>query len=447
VEGAEVSMRWKRPWPLVLRLASVAAAAHAVAQTAPAVDRRDDIAALRQFLGHDRSYSKDARAAAEAEIDRLGWSGEPLSAAAFQLAVARVAALARNGHTLVIPAFWPFHFNRIAVRFHLFSDGLFVIHAPGALGDLEGARVVSIDGHEVDELRQAFARYSGARESKRDEWLGFFLESPALLHAAGLARLDDRVALALELADGTRHTRVVPARLDPPAGSPMRLFFQSRLVSHAAENASPVPLSLAEPDRFFRRAPLPDLDAEYVQLRANASVEGEEVEEFLSRSLATVKERSPTNLVVDLRFDGGGDLNTTRAFFQALPSLVPREGRIFALTSGRTFSAGISSLGYLKQAGGARVTIVGEPIGDHLEFWAEGSLVELPASGARLLYATERHDYTTGCPEPDCHAPIRDHPIRVKSLEPDLLAPLTFADYRAGRDPALAAVGRLLGRP
>ena len=441
-------MGWKEPGPFALALlASVAAAAHAVTPTATAADRRDDVAALRQFLGNDRSYSPDARATAEAEIDRLGRSGESLSAAAFQLAVARVAALAGNGHTLVIPAFWPFHFNRIPVRLHLFSDGLFVIHAPGALGDLRGARVVSIDGHGVDELRRAFARYSGARQPKRDEWIGFFLESPALLHAAGLASSDDRVALALELADGTRQARVVPARLDPPAGSPLRLFFQSRLVSHAAENAGPVPLSLAEPDRFFRRAPLPDLDAEYVQLRANASVEGEEIAGFLARALATIEERRPRNLVVDLRFDGGGDLTTTRAFFQALPSLVPREGRIFALVSGRTFSAGISSLGYLKQAGGARVTIVGEPVGDHLEFWAEGRLVELPASGARLLYASERHDYTTGCPEPECHAPIRDHPIRVTSLEPDVLVPLAFADYRAGRDAALDAVARLLGRP
>ena len=93
------------------------------------------------------------------------------------------------------------------------------------------------------------------------------------------------------------------------------------------------------------------------------------------------------------------------------------------------------------------MTIVGEPVDDHLEFWAEGCLVELPASGATLLYASERHDYTTGCPEPECHAPIRDHPIRVKSLEPDVPVPLAFADYRAGRDAALDAVARLLGRP
>ncbi len=42
--------------------------------------------------------------------------------------------------------------------------------------------------------------------------------------------------------------------------------------------------------------------------------------------------------------------------------------------------------------------------------------------------------------------PIRDHPIRVASLDPDVLVPFAFADYRAGRDPALEAVARLLGR-
>jgi hypothetical protein len=90
------------------------------------------------------------------------------------------------------------------------------------------------------------------------------------------------------------------------------------------------------------------------------------------------------------------------------------------------------------------VTIVGEPVGDRLEYWAEGSLLELPDSGGVLLYATERHDYRTGCPEADCHDPIRRHPIRVASLAPDIPAPLTFAAYRAGRDPAMDAVQEAL---
>jgi hypothetical protein len=152
-------------------------------------------------------------------------------------------------------------------------------------------------------------------------------------------------------------------------------------------------------------------------------------------------------LIVDLRFDGGGDLNTTRPLFEALPGMVPGDGRIFALTSGWTFSAGISSLGYMKAAGGAKVTIVGESIGDRLEFWAEGDIMELPVSKATLLYATERHNYMTGCPESDCHGSIRWHPIRVPTLEPDIRTPLTHQEYREGRDPALEAVREELALP
>ena len=98
---------------------------------------------------------------------------------------------------------------------------------------------------------------------------------------------------------------------------------------------------------------------------------------------------------------------------QALPGVA--QDRVYAITSGRTFSAAISSLGYLKQAAGDRLTIVGEPVGDRLEFWAEGDIMTLPGLGAMLLYATERHNYMTGCPEDDCHGSVRTHPIRVRS--------------------------------
>jgi hypothetical protein len=426
-----------------LRAGVIAAAALAVGAAEPPDPFHRDLAVLRQFLDRDRSYGPEARARAEAALDALEEKAPCLSPAAFQLAAAEIAALARNGHTMLVPAVWAARFSRMPLRLQRFADGLFVVHAPDGLGDLRGARVVSIDAHPVAEVERAHAGLCGALEGKCRDWIGFFAESPELLHAAGLATREDRLALGLGLPDGTRITAEVPARLDPPEGSPLALLDRSRLVAFAAENASPVPLALADPERFFRAFPLCGLDAFYVQLRKNAPAPGEDLAAFLSSVESELARARPRHAVVDLRFDGGGDLTLTRAFFQRLPGLVP--GRIFALASGRTFSAGISSLGYLKQAGGDRVTIVGEPVGDGLSFWAEGALLELPDSGGVLLYATERHDYRTGCPEADCHDAIRRHPIRVASLEPDVLAPLAFADYRAGRDPAMEAVAASLG--
>ena len=93
-----------------------------------------------------------------------------------------------------------------------------------------------------------------------------------------------------------------------------------------------------------------------------------------------------------------------------------------------------------------RVTIVGAPIGDWLEFWAEGSPTTLPGSGTVIGLATERHNYVTGCQEPDCHGSIRRHPIRVEWLTPDLWPRVTYTDVTEGHDPYMDAALEVIAR-
>jgi hypothetical protein len=415
---------------------------------AGADDFSGDMATVRAFLDKDRSYSPAERAAVEAGFAKLKTGAANMTPAQFQLAVAHLAALARNGHTMLLPGVWAHQFNRVPVQYHVFADGMRVVHAPDAMRDLLGVRVVSIDGETTEALRRAFGKYFGGRDSKRDEWVGFYVESPAILHAAGLAKAPDRVEVRFELANGASATRVLTAALDPPKGEVFDFLDHSRLVTFAAENAASgtVPLYLRKDGQAFRFVAMPDLDANYMQLRINKSYYDQKMDAFLGAVSAALKKSSAKALIIDLRLDGGGDLNTTGAFWGKLPSLLPADARVFVLTSGRTFSAGIASAGYIRQALPGRVTIVGEPIGDFLEFYAEGGPMQLPVSKAMLLPATERHNYMTGCPEPDCHSSIRDYPIRVTSLEPDIAAPLTYADYRAGRDVALEAVRKALGK-
>jgi len=130
----------------------------AAAPTA-ARDLTGDLPAVGQFLERDKSYAPPDRAQARAALARLQMGAKDMSPAAFQLAVAHIAALARNGHTMLLPGPWAFDFNRTPLRYHLFADGLRVLHAPPEMRELLGARVLAIDGYGVDALRQAFARY------------------------------------------------------------------------------------------------------------------------------------------------------------------------------------------------------------------------------------------------------------------------------------------------
>lgn len=180
-----------------------------------------------------------------------------------------------------------------------------------------------------------------------------------------------------------------------------------------------------------------------IELRQNRSTPGHDIDDFQELITKELRARKPRHLVLDMRVNGGGDLTTTRSFMQSLPSLV--SGRIVVLTSPWTFSAAISSIGYIEQLAPDRVAIVGEEVGDRLEFWSEGRPFTLNRSGIIISRATERHDYATGCkPYKDCHANLVRHPISVRSLEPNVAAPWTIEAYRAGRDPAMEAAARVL---
>lgn len=430
-----------------MHLVSLAIFAILCSGTGLGIDYREDLAAVQKLLAQDASFSPAERKEAEAVLADLRKRADGLSVAAFQLEVARLFALAHNGHTMLVAGLWPSQFNRIPVRTQSFADGVFIIDADDPT--LIGRKIVALDGHAIEQIRGRFGEYWGALPAKCDDWIGYWLESPELLHAAGIANRSDRLTLALAGGQRGEQSVMFTAKMQPPAHGRYAFFHRSRLIDHVGANLAPntsTPLYLAEPDKLFRYAPLPQWNAFYVQLRYNIDVGEQRVKKFVQDATAAIREQKPTHLMVDLRLNSGGDLNTTRDFMECLPTLIPENGKIFAITSGRTFSAGIASLGYLKQAGGDRVVIVGEPVGDDLEYWAEGSMTELPVCKAEVLYATERHNYQTGCPEPDCHGSIRDHPIRVQTMAPDIKASLRYEDYRHGIDPALAAITTQLQR-
>lgn len=115
------------------------------------------------------------------------------------------------------------------------------------------------------------------------------------------------------------------------------------------------------------------------------------------------------------------------------------------ITDVATFSAGISSVGFVKQAAPRQITIVGEPNGDRLIFYGEPRDLTLPNSQIGMSYATGLHDYRHGCRWfGPCYWVNWFYPISVATLEPDLPAPLTFALVAAGRDPAMEAISLAL---
>ena len=402
----------------------------------------------KKVLAKDVAYSAAARAEAETRLAKLRLNAAPVSQPAFDLELARIAALADNGHTHYVLGSIQRYYNRVPIRLAVFGEDFFVARAVDE--DLLGAKLVGIDSHAIGELRTAGRSLWGGEAAFRDRFSFNLFESPDLLNAIGLAERADGALYRFAKAGVAIEQRLIgePPSDTRPFTNPYQVLFPQKLPLEdarwrtllAADNA---PWVLQDWTTRFRWRKAPELDALVIEFRQNNTANGAKIGPALSEFTKAITDAKAKNLIIDMRGNGGGDLTTTRVFFQSLPQRVA--GRIFVLTSPLTFSAAISSIGYLEQAAPERVTIVGEPVGDRQMFFSEGDGVTLPANRGLVVGATERHDYATGCKgHKDCHHNVVKHPISVTSIKPDLPVPWTIDAYMAGRDPAMEAVAAAL---
>lgn len=414
--------------------------------------RRADIESFRtQFLARDRSYSDAARAEAEARLAQLDARADSISQAYFELEIARIVALADNGHTTSFAGPRSRRYDRAQIRLAPFGDDFYVLRARSEDADLLGARLTAIDGHPIAEVRAVARTLEGGTDGRRDRNADLFFESPEQMHALGVIAQADRATYRFALRNGgevDRRLTVEPADSNRLRGNSDRWFYPAPVEGEDSNWRSALapeaaPWALQEPDNPFRWRVAPEIDGIVIELRQNNDSGDRTIASALAEFRAAIASAHPRNLVLDMRMNGGGNLQTTRDFMKSLPHIV--SGRIFVLTSPWTFSAAISSIGYVKQEAPDRVSIVGENVGDRLNFFSEGDVVTLPNSQAIMLYATQRHDYVTGCrPFRDCHGPVRQYPIALPTLAPDIPAPWTIDGWLAGRDPAMDAVAQAL---
>jgi hypothetical protein len=419
-----------------------------LAQTPSASDRvLEDLTVVRDdYVMKTRAYAPETRARAMALVADARTHASSLSKSDLHLRLLEIAALADNGHDALSfandaarPA------RRMPYRVVWFPDGLLIVRATGAARDLAGARIEAIDGISTSQLYTRLARFAGGVESQRRLTLGLLLESPELLHAAGLARADDGLTLDVQIPGHGREQRTIAA-IDGaaiPRGFGAERLLSPDAVGPAEANwtfalgAATTPLSLRDGNSYFRLEPLLEGSALYVQVRINVTYAGQDIGRFQERVISSIGLHHPTDVVLDLRFDTGGDLQTTLAFMKSLPSRVP--GRVYVLISRYTFSAGIVSAAAVKQADRDRVVLVGEPVGDRLRFWSEGGSACLPHAGFCLHYTDGLWDLAKGCRhEAGCYGD--QFGVNVGDLDPALAAPLTAADYLAGRDRAMELV-------
>jgi hypothetical protein len=311
------------------------------------------------------------------------------------------------------------HRKAVPVEFYLFEEGLFITSAAPAHKDVVGLQVMRIGEHTVPEVLQAV---DGIISRDNDIWPRYvaprLMRNPQLLNGLGLVPDDSHMTLTLRDAQGKERVVDLPADAGEPGGD---------WVDARAANPGPAPLYLKNRKANYWFEFLPESKAVYFQYNTVLNQPGESLEKFCGRLFDFIDKHDVDRLVIDMRWNGGGNNFLNRPLLSGLIRCdkVNRRGKLFVVVGRATFSAAQCGATQIERY--TEATFVGEPTGSCPNFVGESVMLNLPYSKMRASISdlywqnSVAMDYRTW-------------------IGPAIYTPPTFAAYRANRDPALEAI-------
>lgn len=361
------------------------------------------------------------------------------------VALMRLVASLGDGHTTVelqdrnYAVWYP-------VRLYQFSDGYFVTSAYESVGDLAGAQILRIAGEPVDEVMAAARELFGADNEFDARERLYAAHNAFLMQGLGYAGEDGGLAISARLRDGTLVDRVLTPRLADDRYSLGVPIFEWRypsevyglpfgtadewvaafgnLPSSAFQQPDPTrPAHLYHRSRYAKLG-LPEHDAYYIQLN---QTDDSGMGPFMAVALREVDQQKPRRLILDLRHNFGGDGSVVAGMLHQFirRQLDPPWQELYLITGPKTFSAAMAIVDGLIDH--TVVSVVGEPPGAALNSFGDATSLPYPGLGFDLQVSTLRHQLSSS-DDLRAHVPV------------DVPAPMSFAEYVAGRDPAVDGI-------
>ncbi len=352
--------------------------------------------------------------------------------------LSRITAMVGDGHTALWLTPNPENgFKQVPILLYWLKDGLYVLGIERQNAAAVGGKVVRIGNVDADE---AMARVRPL--VPRDNEMGIlaltprYLEIPDVLHALRITDSKDIVTYTVQTRSGDELKIALDAIPDAWLSNlgtrPFVILSPSDRVEMVYGRGTPdrpQPMYLSDPGNLFWYKWLDESPTLYVQLNAIRNKADERMQDFFERALREADSRPIDRLVIDLRFNGGGNNFNNYPVIRGIVKRdqIDQNGRLFVITSRHTFSAAGHLVTYLERQTDA--LFVGEPTGASPNHYGDAGLVELPNSGLQARASAVYWQNSL--------------PSRFETRDwtpPDISAELTIDDYLNGRDPALEAI-------
>ena len=361
---------------------------------------------------HETSKAELGKAyrAAMEEAGKLGDSD-------FYFTLRRLAAMAKDSHTAVgftqeiidglsaIPA----QFSYVEGEWRLSVVGR--THAA-----LVGGQVIAINGFPMQEMEALVAPFFS---HDNEVWLRYYLSQQLnltnLYTSAGIAEspLQPVTLTVRERSTGEEHT----ISLTPvPAKEYGMLSFATWYQKHPETGPNNAP---------YRALLLEESNTLFIQYNVCMSYEDYPLQAFIQEILDVVDSAPITHIMIDLRYNGGGDSQLLEPLVDGLGSRQAEKGfSIDVLIGEGTFSSALMDAMHFKKRTNAR--LVGGPSGGSVNHYGETGNFFLPNSKIPVSYSTKQF--------------VLDENHPSGPLMPDLVIERTVDDILAGRDTVVEAL-------
>jgi len=328
--------------------------------------------------------------------------------------MSRLVAMLQDGHTQ-FQGIFQFFSSQYPIQLDVFSDGIFVRSALPELKEVIGARLLQLGQVDVEE---AFARVASVTPHDNDmtlkNWVPSIMVIPEILDAQKITSGSGRGRFVFATVNGRELTSDL---------SPIRAEDSADWIG--ASTGTTQPLYLQRPEENYWYQHLEDSQILFVQFNRVQNAPDESVAEFFARVSRIMPEQSIKSIVLDVRFNSGGNNLLNEPVIEWVKSSTQNSKRNFYVIIGRgTFSAAQTLVTKLEAT--TDVILVGEPTGGSPNHFGDPVKLQLPHSNLTLAISSLYHNDAPG--------------DKRTTIEPNYATPLSSTDYFSGRDPALDAI-------
>lgn len=323
-----------------------------------------------------------------------------------------LAALIGDGHTFLDTRGL---YERFPLEVFWFGNDLRVVRAAPEYRQALGTKIVAIGSFSIGDVQRKLQQLIPQGEN---QWHVLNESAAQVMNVEPLAALGvlpdlGPTDLTFEGASGRRFKlRIRPV----PAGT-----------SDSEEiGKNPAPLPFQHPDDPFWSTYLPDSKTVYVDFRSY-----ENLKSHAARLWDYLATRRVRRLIIDMRWNGGGDYTKGRQYLIykiIYMSALNRAGHLFVITGRGAFSAGMVNVTDFRRE--TEAVLVGEPTGARPNGYQENHWLTLPHSKLRVSCAMLNYRF-----QPESEAP---------SVFPDQRINPNWRMFNAGKD---AALEWILARP